>query len=126
MSSSQAVMVEPNVGTPFMLPGMSSPEVEDLQLQIEAGERVVRFDQECVLIPELNAKKQRSPIVMTKSYSLPLWKKKGAHQPMSDSEADSEETAQSPRGQQRSPSPQEERLIIKVPIPTYVFRILRR
>ncbi|KAJ3880560.1 hypothetical protein F5051DRAFT_399707 [Lentinula edodes] len=36
--------------------------------------RVVRFDDECVLIPELQPIKR--PIIITKSYTLPLWRRK--------------------------------------------------
>ncbi|KAF9527123.1 hypothetical protein CPB83DRAFT_895552 [Crepidotus variabilis] len=129
MSSLQATLDESS-GNLFMLPGMSSPEVEDLQLHIDSGGRVVRFDNECVLIPELNAKKQRPSMVITKSYSLPLWKKKGGsgqNQPLSDSDADAEEAAQTQtqRGSARSPSPAEDRLVIKVPIPTFRRRTSR-
>lgn len=36
-------------------------------------ERVVRFNDECILIPE---SRPRRPRLLSKSYSLPLWKKK--------------------------------------------------
>lgn len=94
--------------SPFMLPGMTSPE-QELQLQIDSGGRVVRFDKECVLIPEI--RKQKRPMVVTRSYSLPLWKRRGL------SESDIEDTT---RLSERTPSPEEARVVIKVPIPTLV------
>ena len=93
--------------SPFMLPGMASPE---LQLQIDSGSRVVRFDKECVLIPE--SLKQKRSMVVTRAYSLPLWKRRG------HSESDFEDSA---HPSERTPSPEEARVFIKVPIPTLVF-----
>lgn len=40
--------------------------------------RVVRFDNECVLIPDLQRIKR--PILITKSYSLPIWKRRSEEQ----------------------------------------------
>lgn len=53
-------------------------------------DRVVRFEDECVLIPDICTlsppTKRRSLTTSTKSISLSLWKKKN-HHPVSDSEA---------------------------------------
>ena len=51
--------------------------------------RIVRFDTECVLIPDAQPA-GKLPFVLTKSYSLPLWRKDDDEEP---------------------------RLVIKVPIP---------
>lgn len=96
-----------------MLPGMSSPE------PIEAAMgRVVRFDNECVLIPDAS-QRPKLPLVLTKSYSLPLWKKRGSQ--LSDS--DVEDAAAAGTSNVRSPSPEESRarVVIKVPIPLFVL-----
>lgn len=68
-----------------------------------AIERVVRFEETCVLIPELQ--KRRAGFV-TKSYSLPLWKRgakhlQGVHDPAFSPE--NEEGYRSP-SIERSPS----------------------
>ncbi|GAW02473.1 hypothetical protein LENED_004131 [Lentinula edodes] len=44
--------------------------------------RVVRFDDECVLIPELQPIKR--PIIITKSYTLPLWRRKTSDDELSE------------------------------------------
>jgi len=66
--------------------------------------RVVRFDNECVLIPEYSS--QRGPRVVTRSYSLPLWKRRGA--PTSETDAIHDLS---------SNSPEETHVVIRVPIP---------
>ncbi|KAF8168491.1 hypothetical protein B0H34DRAFT_793085 [Crassisporium funariophilum] len=95
----------------FMLPGMSSPE------QPGSCSRVVRFDDECVVIPEASPR-SKLPVVLTKSYSLPLWKKKAQH--FSDSDAE-DTIGASPR----APSPEDTRVTIRVPIPTFRRRSSR-
>ena len=40
------------------------------------NERAVRFEETCVLIPEAT-KPSRTPRLVTKSYSLPLWRRRG-------------------------------------------------
>jgi hypothetical protein len=68
-------------------------------------DRVVRFDNECVLIPE-SALGSKRPKLVTKSYSLPLWKKRspqGANG--SDMELDVND---------------ESHVVIKVLVPRYV------
>jgi len=67
--------------------------------------RVVRFDNECVLIPEYTS--QRGPRVVTRSYSLPLWKRRGA--PASEPDAIHELSSSSPY--------EETHVVIRVPIP---------
>src|SRR5688572_4109080 len=54
-------LIHESPSVPFMLPGMRSPE-------LDASGRLVRFDTECVLIPDASPRKQR--LVSTKSYSL--------------------------------------------------------
>jgi len=95
MATTTTVTIISSPSSPFMLPGMSSAE----------SSRVVRFSDECVLIPESPRSKRR---MLTKSYSLPLWKRKPSQ--FSDSEAD------------ESPSflnnVEETRVVLKVPLPT--------
>ena len=89
-----------------MLPGMGSPEQASCS-------RVVRFDNECVLIPKTSLSRSKLPVVLTKSYSLPLWKRR-THQ-CSDSEVED------PAGSSAQPqSSEDNRITIKVPIPTFV------
>ncbi|KAG6910614.1 hypothetical protein DXG01_009123 [Tephrocybe rancida] len=66
-------------------------------------ERVVRFDSECILIPE-PSKRSKS----TKTYTLPLWKKR-----TNDAEADL--TGSSSHG---PPSPEATHVVFKLPIPS--------
>jgi len=87
----------------FMLPGLVSPH-----------SRVVRFDNECVLIPKTSTARSKMPVVLTKSYSLPLWKRKSNH----FSDSDVEDATGSPTAQPSSP--EDNRITIKVPIPTFV------
>ena len=90
----------------FMLPGMCSPEQASCS-------RVVRFDNECVLIPKTSLSRSKLPVVLTKSYSLPLWKRRT--QQCSDSELED------PAGSSAQPqSSEDNRVTIKVPIPTFV------
>ncbi|KAF9070070.1 hypothetical protein BDP27DRAFT_642210 [Rhodocollybia butyracea] len=63
--------------------------------------RGVRFDDECVLIPELQRVKR--PIIITKTYSLPLWKRRAS---------DDDQTEES--------SP-----VFKVPIPNFKSKTTR-
>jgi hypothetical protein len=71
-----------------------------------ADVRVVRFDDECILIPEQNRKRSR---VVTKSYALPLWKRRSQL-----SDTDSTDGAPSPV----IPSTLEDaHIVIKVPLP---------
>lgn len=84
----------------IMIPGASS--------DLEGDNRVVRFDDECILIPD----RSKRPKVLSKSYTLPLWKKKQA---LSDSDT---EVAPTPSG--ALASPEDTRIVLKVPIPRYV------
>ena len=107
MSTTAAILFEDTstMGS-FMLPGMGSPEQASCS-------RVVRFDNECVLIPKTSRTRSKMPVVLTKSYSLPLWKRR-AHQ-SSDSDVDD------PAGSLAQPqSSEDNRVTIKVPIPTFV------
>ncbi|KAG6854192.1 hypothetical protein C0991_009505 [Blastosporella zonata] len=72
--------------------------------------RVVRFDSECVLIPEPS--KRSKPV---KTYSLPLWKKRS-----SDAEAETAGSSSS-----RAPqSPGTTHVVFKVPIPRCVHMVI--
>ncbi|KAG6888310.1 hypothetical protein C0992_008876 [Termitomyces sp. T32_za158] len=66
-------------------------------------DRVVRFDNECVLIPEPSKRSKA-----TKTYVLPLWKKKN---PDTDADANAGSPSRVPQ------SPEETHVIVKVPIP---------
>ena len=90
----------------FMLQGMGSPEQASCS-------RVVRFDNECVLIPKTTLSRSKLPVVLTKSYSLPLWKRRTHHFPDSDVEDSAGSSAQ-------PQSSEDSRVTIKVPIPTFV------
>lgn len=70
---------------------------------------MVRFDNECVLIPD----RSKRPRMLSKSYSLPLWKKKQSHTSDSDTEVVSPSLASS----------DDARVVLKVPIPRYVGKI---
>ncbi|KAG5338530.1 hypothetical protein C0989_007156 [Termitomyces sp. Mn162] len=70
--------------------------------------RVVRFDSECVLIPE-PFKRSKA----TKTYTLPLWKKR-----INDTDADAAAGSSSPLAQ----SPEETHVVFKVPIPSFIVR----
>ncbi|TFK38735.1 hypothetical protein BDQ12DRAFT_665976 [Crucibulum laeve] len=83
----------------------SSPETATIMLSPTSeldGGRVVRFDSECVLIPDHSRSKR--PRVLTKSYSLPLWKRKA--QQTSDSEGGEDVLA--------SPVAEETHVVLKV------------
>ncbi|KAF9482370.1 hypothetical protein BDN70DRAFT_991168 [Pholiota conissans] len=88
--------------------------------------RIVRFDSECVLIPDLlpTASSSKLPLVLTKSYSLPLWKKAASRHTPTTTPIDEGSTIDgSPRP--RSPSPEDARVVIKVPIPVFRRRASR-
>lgn len=111
--ATSTIIIEGSSTESFMLPGMASPEPD-------ASGRLVRFDKECVLIPEL-VSKAKLPLVVTKSVALPLWKRRGY--PTSDSEVE-DPLGSSP--QLASSPPEESRVVIKVPIPLYVVNHSRR
>ncbi|KIJ60120.1 hypothetical protein HYDPIDRAFT_43522 [Hydnomerulius pinastri MD-312] len=67
----------------------------------------VRFDTQCVVIPE-PAPRPRMPRVVTKSYSLPLWKRRAASQTGSSGSVESE-----------SFSPEENHVVLRVPLPSF-------
>ncbi|KAF9259189.1 hypothetical protein L218DRAFT_1080018 [Marasmius fiardii PR-910] len=74
--------------------------------------RVVRFDSECVLIPELH--KSKKPLMVTKSYAIPLWKRRAT------SGESSEETQDSP-----SSSPTTGGVVFKLPLPSFMAKPTR-
>ncbi|KAK0197804.1 hypothetical protein F5146DRAFT_972270 [Armillaria mellea] len=79
-------------------------------------ERAVRFDNECILIPECHGRSKR-PIVsmVTKSYALPLWKRKSpSPSPLDEKERDTEmleDSDSSPEG-----------IVFKVSVPSFKTR----
>jgi hypothetical protein len=85
---------------------MITPPQSPLLGSAGGDERVVRFDSECVLIPE-SVLCYKRPKVFTKSYSLPLWKRKA---PLSTGVSDAELGAN-----------EENQLVLKVPVPRYVL-----
>ncbi|KAK0245054.1 hypothetical protein EDD85DRAFT_895367 [Armillaria nabsnona] len=79
--------------------------------------RVVRFDNECILIPECHGRSKR-PIVsmVTRSYALPLWKRKSpSPSPLDEKERDTEMIEDSD-----SSSP--EGIVFKVSVPSFKTR----
>ncbi|KAF8816921.1 hypothetical protein BYT27DRAFT_7247811 [Phlegmacium glaucopus] len=95
----------------FLLPRMDS-------LEQASCSRVVRFDNECVLIPKTSPTRSKMPVVLTKSYSLPLWKRKPNQPNQSNHFSDSD-------AEDAPPSPEDNRITIKVPIPTFRRRTSR-
>lgn len=74
--------------------------------------RIVHFDNECVIIPEPE-RRRNLPKLVTKSYSLPLWKRRVSPSPVVpatelDALAASAETAA------------EGHVVVKLPLPRYV------
>ncbi|KIL61786.1 hypothetical protein M378DRAFT_13258 [Amanita muscaria Koide BX008] len=81
--------------------------------------RTVRFDDECVLIPQLSRKRQH---VVTKSVALPLWKRRPspASHPTSQSDGESADDPVSPV------TPEDNKQIVfKLPIPSFIVRTPR-
>ena len=87
------------LASPSPQPSLGDADAADL--------RVVRFDNECVLIPEQNRKRPR---VVTRSYSLPLWKRRSQ---LSDS--DSVEAV--PPSPVTPTAPDDTHIVFKVPLP---------
>ncbi|KAF5376878.1 hypothetical protein D9615_007247 [Tricholomella constricta] len=72
----------------------------------DGNSRMVRFDSECILIPERARRKT------SKTYTLPLWKKRS-----SDSEGEATTTSS-----RATLSPEETHVVFKVPIPRFITR----
>ncbi|KAG7440224.1 uncharacterized protein BT62DRAFT_1080973 [Guyanagaster necrorhizus] len=73
--------------------------------------RVVRFDNECILIPECRSKR---PIVSMKSYAIPLWKRKSpSPSPQDEKERVTEIIVDS------DPPEEKEHVIFKVSVPSF-------
>lgn len=70
----------------------------------ERGGSAVRFETQCVVIPD-PAHRSRRPRVVTKSYALPLWKRRSSP---SSASAPPEDASF------------EDKLILRLPLPTYV------
>ncbi|KAK7065005.1 hypothetical protein R3P38DRAFT_63466 [Favolaschia claudopus] len=62
------------VTSPAVTPSATSALTSTTTTTTKAAARV-RFDAECILIPDLSSTGTRRPRMVTKSYSLPLWKK---------------------------------------------------
>ena len=73
----------------------------------------VRFETQCVVIPD-HAHGSRRPRVVTKSYSLPLWKKRTS----------SSGSSASVRPEDTSFEENQSHLELRVPLPTYVYWLL--
>ncbi|THU88347.1 hypothetical protein K435DRAFT_315385 [Dendrothele bispora CBS 962.96] len=87
-----------------------------------ADTRIVRFDNECVLIPELQRIQKnglfKKPMLITKSYSYalpPLWKRRNNNGSGSGEEGDLE--PRSPSSSTASPE-----LVFKVPVPSFMTK----
>ncbi|KAF8129429.1 hypothetical protein K438DRAFT_874883 [Mycena galopus ATCC 62051] len=75
-SGSGSITLSPSLATSTSLStssSMASPSISTSTSTTSAAR--VRFDAECVLIPELGSFNPKRPRMVTKSYSLPLWKK---------------------------------------------------
>ncbi|KAF8193494.1 hypothetical protein K438DRAFT_1969398 [Mycena galopus ATCC 62051] len=75
-SGSGSIPLSPSLATATSLStssSMVSPSISTSTSTSTAPR--VRFDAECVLIPELGSFNPKRPRMVTKSYSLPLWKK---------------------------------------------------
>ncbi|KAF8174131.1 hypothetical protein K438DRAFT_1980414 [Mycena galopus ATCC 62051] len=75
-SGSGSITLSPSLATSTSLStssSMASPPISTSNSTTSAPR--VRFDAECVLIPELGSFNPKRPRMVTKSYSLPLWKK---------------------------------------------------
>ncbi|KAG7090523.1 hypothetical protein E1B28_009632 [Marasmius oreades] len=108
--------------SPLPSPTTSSPRLEEnlsnqlgitypVEMSGAVCNRVVRFDSECVLIPELN--KSRKPLMITKSYAIPLWKRRTIP-------GESEEMQVSP-----SSSPTMGGVVFKLPLPSFMAKAAR-
>ncbi|KAG6810897.1 hypothetical protein H0H92_009888 [Tricholoma furcatifolium] len=86
----------------FSIVQQASPKL----LEPSSPSRVVRFDSECVLIPEPS-----KPTKPTKVYTLPLWKKRS-----NDADPDAASSSRAP------PSPEATHVVFKVPIPRFISR----
>lgn len=72
----------------------------------------VRFETQCVVIPDL-AHRSRRPRVVTKSYTLPLWKRRT-----------SSPCPTSVPPEDVFPEENQSHVVLRVPLPTYVSRLL--
>ncbi|KLO17540.1 hypothetical protein SCHPADRAFT_994232 [Schizopora paradoxa] len=103
----------------------------DSQSNNMSAERLVRFEEQCVLIPEstlLTPSKSSGPRIITKSLSLPIWKWSAFGSVLSSSSshsvvtenAEGSQTAGGTSGTQDGQSPLHQgNLIVKVPIPVF-------
>ncbi|KAH7907194.1 hypothetical protein BJ138DRAFT_1182594 [Hygrophoropsis aurantiaca] len=73
-------------------------------------ERIVRFNAQCVLIPE--ASRQHKPKMVTRSFSLPLWKRRASSAPGTP-------------GSPEKPDPfssEEHHVVLRVPLPSFTAK----
>ncbi|KAF8144416.1 hypothetical protein K438DRAFT_1992874 [Mycena galopus ATCC 62051] len=71
--TSGSITLSPSLATSLSTsPSMASPSIFTSTSTSTAPR--VRFDAECVRIPELGSFNPKRPRIVTKSYSLPLWK----------------------------------------------------
>lgn len=98
-------------GTTIYLPPLGVETNAQAVIESSSG-RVVRFESECVLIPELKT------TGLSRSYSLPLWKKR----PIS---SDAEVESSLPQAASSSPD-SDTHVVLKVPIPRHAPDVLIR
>lgn len=80
----------------------------------DARTRIVHFDNECVIIPDPEPRKNR-PKIVTKSYSLPLWKRRTSPSPVVPAAPGVSEL-----GEREAQTPMDEHVVVKLPLPRCV------
>ncbi|EIN13156.1 hypothetical protein PUNSTDRAFT_139803 [Punctularia strigosozonata HHB-11173 SS5] len=97
---------------PVVIMSGSSALIADADADADAPTRLVRFDDECVLIPDPPPHSTRRPKIVTKSYSLPLWKRRVVAGAASDGEDGV--------GEEES-----EKVVLSIPLPIPTFHAAR-
>ncbi|KAL4255958.1 hypothetical protein AB1N83_011994 [Pleurotus pulmonarius] len=82
-----------------------------------SSSRIVRFESECVLIPEAQHRSKRH-LMATRTYSMPLWKRRSSNGFHSDTSATDDPT--SPAG--LSSSPEDRHIVLKLPVPSFMAK----
>ncbi|PFH48281.1 hypothetical protein AMATHDRAFT_5950 [Amanita thiersii Skay4041] len=99
----------------------TSSTINSLTLSTSSGDtdsnanRVVRFDSECVLIPE---KRRRRMLTKSLTLPVPLWKRRSSQ--LSDTES-----AEDPSSPTTPTAVEDSHVVIKVPIPSFMVRASR-